>query len=105
MGKQVLGLRFIKWTRFRSFSYCKPLMFYENEKKIFLLEMCHLKHTKLVWYEIQKNRGESIKIQNLLDSLRKFGTATCVGSLLLLDGHNVIDPAEQKKKKTNKRKR
>nr|POE88530.1 f-box protein cpr30 [Quercus suber] len=80
-----------------SFSYCKPLTFSENEKKV-LLEMRQYNQTKLVWYEIEKKRCERVKIQNLPNW---FSTATCVGSLLLLDGDNVIDPAEQK----NKRKR
>ena len=84
----------VPWT----FKYCKPLMFSENEKKI-LLEMRQYNLTKLVWYEIEKKRGERVKIQNLPVSFR---TAICCGSLLLLDGDNLIDLAKQKK---NKRKR
>ena len=81
-----------------SFKYCKPLMFSENDKKV-LLEMHQYNHTKLVWYEIEKKRGERVKIQNLPVSFR---TAICCGSLLLLDCDNLIDLAKQKK---NKRKR
>nr|POE88528.1 f-box protein cpr30 [Quercus suber] len=81
----------VPWT----FTYCKPLMFSENEKKV-LLDMHQLFQTKLVWYEIEKKRCERVKIQNLPNW---FCTAICVGSLLLLDGDNVIDPAEQKKKR------
>ena len=72
-------------------------MFSENEKKV-LLEMRQYNQTKLVWYEIEKKKCERVKIQNLPNWFR---TATCVGSLLLLDVDNVIDPAKQK----NKRKR
>ena len=72
--------------------------FLENDKKV-LLEMHQYNHTKLVWYEIEKKRGERVKIQNLPVSFR---TAICCGSLLLLDGDNLIDLAKQKK---NKRKR
>ncbi|XP_050264254.1 F-box protein CPR1-like [Quercus robur] len=39
--------------------------------------------------EAKKNRCEGVEIQNLPHWFR---TATCVGSLLLLDGDNVIDP-------------
>ncbi|KAM3701312.1 hypothetical protein ACJW31_05G162300 [Castanea mollissima] len=80
-----------------AFKYCKPLMFSENEKKV-LLEMRQYNQTKLVWYEIETKRCQRVKVQNLPNWFR---TATCVGSLLLIDGDNVIDPAEQK----NKRKR
>ena len=54
--------------------------------------------TKLVWYDIEKKKGERVKVQNLPDS---FETTICVGSLFLLDGDDVIDPAKQ----NNKRKR
>ena len=91
--------RSVPWT----FKYCKPLMFSENDKKV-LLEMRQYNRkrqynrTKLVWYDIEKKKGERVKIQKIPDS---FETAICVGSLLLLDGDDVIDPAEQ----NNKRKR
>nr|POE88526.1 f-box protein cpr30 [Quercus suber] len=91
--------RSVPWN----FKYCKPLMFSKNDKKV-LLEMRQYNRrrqyncTKLVWYDIEKKKGVRVKIQNLPDS---FETAICVGSLLLLDGDDVIDPAEQ----NNKRKR
>ena len=75
----------VPWT----FKYCKPLMFSENEKKI-LLEMRQYNLTKLVWYEIEKKRCKRVKIQNLP---YRFRITTYVGSLLLLNGDNVIDPA------------
>ena len=75
----------VPWT----FKYCKPLMFSENEKKI-LLEMRQYNLTKLVWYEIEKKRCKRVKIQNLP---YRFRITTYVGSFLLLNGDNVIDPA------------
>ena len=72
-----------------AFKYCKTLMFSENEKKI-LLEMRQYNLTKLVWYEIEKKRCKRVKIQNLP---YRFRITTYVGSFLLLNGDNVIDPA------------
>ncbi|KAK7835431.1 f-box protein cpr1 [Quercus suber] len=81
------------------FEYLKPLMFSKNGKKV-LLEEDQDAHTNLIWYDIEKKRCKMVKNQSFPDS---FIVATCIGSLLLLDGDNVIDPGLKKKKRKRKR--
>nr|POE82547.1 f-box protein cpr30 [Quercus suber] len=81
------------------FEYLKPLMFSKNGKKV-LLEEDQDAHTNLMWYDIEKKRCKMVKNRSFPDS---FIVATCIGSLLLLDGDNVIDPGLKKKKRKRKR--
>ena len=73
-----------------SFKYWTPLMLSKNGKKI-LMEECHTDRTYLIWYDIENKIRERVKIQKLPKS---FQTTICIGSLLLLDGDNVIDPTQ-----------
>ena len=83
------------------FEYYKPLMFSKNRKKVLLeehwnsnpfpieydVEKIHSKN--LIWYDIEKKQGKRVQNWSFPDAFR---TATCIGSLLLLDGDSVIDP-------------
>uniref|UniRef100_A0A7N2LHG5 F-box domain-containing protein n=1 Tax=Quercus lobata TaxID=97700 RepID=A0A7N2LHG5_QUELO len=75
-----------------NFEYFKPLLFSKNGKKILM------EGIDLIWYDITTKRGKKVKNRSFP---KRFKTATCIGSLLLLDGDNVIDL----KQKKNKRKR
>nr|POF11238.1 hypothetical protein CFP56_78454 [Quercus suber] len=59
-----------------------------NGKKI-LMEESYRYRTYPIWYDIEKKIRKRFKIPKLPEV---FQTVTCVGSLLLLDGDNVIDP-------------
>ena len=72
--------------------YFKPLLFSKNGKKVLM------EGVSLVWYDIKKKRGKKVKNRGFP---KRYKTATCIESLLLLDGDNVIDPRQKK----NKRKR
>ena len=63
--------------------YFKPLLFSKNGKKVLM------EHVSLFWYDIEKKRGKKVRNQSFP---KRFRTATCIGSLVLLDGNNVIDP-------------
>nr|XP_023888127.1 F-box protein CPR1-like [Quercus suber]POE66591.1 f-box protein cpr30 [Quercus suber] len=90
----------VTWD-FERFEYYKPLMFSKNGKKVLLeehwnnnailvdhvVEKIHSKN--LIWYDIEKKQGKRVQNWSFPDAFR---TATCIGSLLLLDGDNVIDP-------------
>ena len=75
-----------------TFEYCKPLMCSKNNGKKILMEECHRYRTYLIWYDIEKKTRKRVKICKLP---AMFQTATCIGSLLLLDGDNVIDPTQK----------
>ena len=75
-----------------TFEYCKPLMCSKNNGKKILMEECHMYRTYLIWYDIEKKTRKRVKIRKLP---AVFQTATCIGSLLLLDGDNVIDPTQK----------
>ncbi|XP_059437385.1 F-box protein CPR1-like isoform X1 [Corylus avellana] len=81
----------VPWT----FEYCKPLAYSKDGKKV-LMEQ---DFAYLFWYDIEEKRGTRVRFRPMLKS---FQTATCVGSLVLLDGDILIDPRQ---KKRNKRKR
>ncbi|KAF3954337.1 hypothetical protein CMV_020302 [Castanea mollissima] len=72
--------------------YFKPLLFPKNGKKVLM------EGVSLIWYDIKKKRGKKVKNRSFP---KRFKTATCIESLPLLDGDNVIDPRQKK----NKRKR
>ncbi|KAK7817137.1 f-box protein cpr1 [Quercus suber] len=72
--------------------YFKPLLFSKNGKKVLM------EGVSLIWYDIKKKRGKKVRNRSFP---KRFKTATCIESLLLLDGDNVIDPRQKK----NKRKR
>ena len=72
--------------------YFKPLLFSKNGQKVLM------EGVSLIWYDIKNKRGKKVKNRSFP---KRFKTATCIESLLLLDGDNVIDP----KQKKNKRKR
>ena len=72
-----------------TFEYCKPLMCSKNNSKKILMEESHRYRTYLIWYDVEKKIRKRVKISKLPEV---FQTVTCVGSLLLLDGDNVIDP-------------
>ena len=82
-----------------TFEYCKPLMRSKNNGKKILMEESR---TYLFWYDIKQKIRKRVKIPKLPEV---FQAVTCVGSLLLLDGdnvigstldgHNVIDPAQK----------
>ena len=61
----------------------------KNNRKKILMEESHRYRTYLIWYDIEKKIRKRVKISKLPEV---FQTVTCVGSLLLLDGDNVIDP-------------
>ncbi|XP_075665964.1 F-box protein CPR1-like [Castanea sativa] len=75
-----------------TFEYCKPLMCSKNNRKKILMEESHRCRTYLIWYDIQKKIRKRVKIPKLPEV---FQTVTCVGSLLLLDGDNMIDPTQK----------
>ena len=75
----------------------KPLMFSNNGKKVLLMEGQYA-HKKFFWYDIEKKNCKVVKNRSFPKSFR---LKTCIGSLLLLHGDNVIDPRQKK----NKRKR
>nr|POE78555.1 f-box protein cpr30 [Quercus suber] len=75
-----------------TFEYCKPLMCSKNNGKKIVMEECHMYRTYLIWYDIEKKTRKRVKIRKLP---ALFQTATCIGSLLLLDGDNVIDPTQK----------
>ncbi|XP_059433331.1 F-box protein CPR1-like isoform X2 [Corylus avellana] len=68
----------------RPFRYCKPLAFAKNGKKILMQQ----DFDKLFWYDIKEDTCSKFEIVGMPDMFR---TATCVGSLVLLDGDSVID--------------
>ena len=71
-----------------NFHHCKPLIFSKNGKKVMLKEG-HEGSANPVWYDIKKERGKRIEIQNLPGD---FSAAVCIGNLLLLDdGDNVAE--------------
>ncbi|XP_023926423.1 F-box protein CPR1 [Quercus suber] len=72
-----------------TFEYCKPLMRSKNNGKKILMEESYRYRTYPIWYDIEKKIRKRFKIPKLPEV---FQTVTCVGSLLLLDGDNVIDP-------------
>ena len=75
----------------------KPLMFSNNGKKVLLMEGQYA-HKNFFWYDIEKKNCKVVKNRSFPKSFR---LKTCIGSLLLLHGDNVIDPRQKK----NKRKR
>ena len=75
-----------------NFEYFKPLLFSKNGKKILM------EGIDLIWYDITTKRGKKVKNRSFP---KRFKTASCIGSLLLLDGDNVIDLKQ--KKNTRKR--
>lgn len=81
----------VPWT----FEYCKPLVYSKDGKKV-LMEQ---DFAYLFWYDLEKKRGRRVQFR---PKLKSFQTATCVGSLVLLDGDRLTDPRQ---KKRNKRKR
>jgi hypothetical protein len=64
--------------------YCKPLVFSKNGEKV-LIEQ---DFDKLFWYDVEEETASKVEILGMPDNFR---TATCVGSLVLLNGDNVID--------------
>nr|XP_023924673.1 F-box protein CPR1-like [Quercus suber] len=83
------------WTRVYKIEYdgvfenvkCfNPLMFSKNGKKI-LMEKCYWGRTFLIWFDTEIKKHRKVKIRKLP---YVFQTAICTGSLLLLDGDNVI---------------
>ena len=87
------------WTRvykieydgvFKKVKFFNPLMFCKNSKKI-LMEKCHGGRTFLIWFDTEIKKHEKVKIRKLP---HVFQTAICTGSLLLLDGDNVISRYE-----------
>nr|POE66585.1 f-box protein cpr30 [Quercus suber] len=85
---------------YRDFDYFRTLMFSTNGKKVLLEEHQEYGHTNLIWYDIEKKRCNRVKNRSFPDV---FMVATCIGSLLLLDGDNVIDPRQKKNKGKRKR--
>ena len=75
-------------------------MFSTNGKKVLLEEHPECGHTSLIWYDIEKKRCYRVKNRSFP---YVFKVATCIGSLLLLDGDNVIDPRQKKNKGKRKR--
>ncbi|KAK7835427.1 f-box protein cpr1 [Quercus suber] len=84
----------------RNFEYFRTLMFSTNGKKVLLEEHPECGRTNLIWYDIEKNRCYRVKNRSFP---YVFKVATCIGSLLLLDGDNVIDPPQKKNKRKRKR--
>ena len=84
----------------RDFEYFRTLMFSTNGKKVLLEEHQECGHTNLIWYDIEKKRCNRVRNRSFP---YVFMVATCVGSLLLLDGDNVIDPRQKKNKGKRKR--
>ncbi|KAL4598675.1 hypothetical protein ACB092_11G075100 [Castanea dentata] len=70
--------------------YFKPLLFSKNGKKVLM------EGVSLIWYDIKKKRGKKVKNRSFP---KRFKTATCIESLPLLDGDNVIDPRQKKNKR------
>ncbi|XP_062149471.1 F-box protein CPR1-like [Alnus glutinosa] len=68
-----------------SFHYCKPLVFSKNGEKI-LMQQDHFDN--LFWYDVKEGTGRKAEILGMPEMFR---TATCVGSLVLLDGDSVMD--------------
>ncbi|XP_059433298.1 F-box protein CPR1-like [Corylus avellana] len=67
-----------------AFEYCKPLVFSKNGEKLLM----HPDFDNLFWYDIKEKICSKVEIVGMPDMSR---TATCVGSLVLLDGDSVID--------------
>ncbi|KAL4628280.1 hypothetical protein ACB092_05G225800 [Castanea dentata] len=65
----------------------EPLIFSRNGKKV-LFQGIHFGCVKFIWYDVEKKRGKSVKIQNLPAMFAL--SVTSIGSLLLLDVHNTI---------------
>ena len=74
-----------------TFEYCKPQLFSMNGKEI-LLKECHKYCTYLVWYGIENKIRKRTEIQK---HPQVFQMENCIGSLLLLDGDNAIDPIQK----------
>ena len=73
--------------------FVKPLKFSRDGKKV-LLE----NSKNLFWYDLEKNRSKRLKVRNLPVLFRPL---TSTGSLLLFDdGDSVIDPKQNKIKKS-----
>ena len=73
----------------------KPLKFSRNGKKV-LFQGIHFGRVKFIWYDVEKKRGKSVKIQNFPAMFAS--SVTSIGSLLLLHGDNgVIGPRQNKR--------
>ncbi|XP_075665894.1 uncharacterized protein LOC142635647 [Castanea sativa] len=72
-----------KGTMPEAFWSIEPLIFSRNGKKI-LFQGIHFGCVKFIWYDVEKKRGKSVKIQNLPAMFAS--SVTSIGSLLLLDG-------------------
>ena len=66
----------------------RPLMFSKNGKEV-LLEEAREHYMNLVWYDMENKTGQSVENRSFPCG---FTASICTGSLLLLDGDNVIDP-------------
>nr|POF22417.1 f-box protein cpr30 [Quercus suber] len=79
----------------------KPLIFSRNGKKV-LFQGIHFGRVKFIWYDVEKKRGKSVKIQNLPAMFAS--SVTSIGSLLLLDDDNdVIGPRQNKRTRSKRR--
>lgn len=66
----------------------RPLMFSKNGKEVLLVEVRE-RYMNLVWYDMENKTGQRVENRSFPCG---FTTSICTGSLLLLDGDNVIDP-------------
>ncbi|XP_059433364.1 F-box protein CPR1-like [Corylus avellana] len=77
------------WTRLYTIRLeahhnCKPLAFSKNGEKVLMQQ----DFDNLFWYDIEEETSSEVEIVGMPEMFR---TATCVGSLVLLDGDSVLD--------------
>ena len=80
----------------------EPLIFSRNGKKV-LFRGIHFGRVKFIWYDVEKKRRKSVKIQNFPAMFAS--SVTSIGSLLLLHGDNDVIGPRQNKRTGSKRRR